>query len=236
MIHYASNIFRGVLEHRRYAADVAESDRTLESDLEGLALWRARMADKPRDAQMAGWLDSDRKVLLGEALGHYKLTMSDVIAHAFIEAPVRSTDRARLRGGPWRYKKYDLLVFLITQEGVRQLTVTLDFLKGTFHDWRRLNYRFDAVASVGVSESGNDERTFQLTLVNGHEISVEVSSGTEDLQEGESPGTVSKVSLDAAGIPHTLHVLEGIAAEGKKWVEQQEVRTGKLAAALSDPE
>ncbi|HEX4816441.1 MAG TPA: hypothetical protein VFV66_27185 [Nonomuraea sp.] len=225
-----------VLEHRRYAADMAESDRTLESDLEGLAWWRARMADKPRDAEMAGWLDCDRKVLLEEALRHYRLTMSDVIAHAFIEAPVRSTDRARLRGGPWRYKKYHLLVFLITQEGVRQLTVTLDFLKGTFHDWHRLNYRFEAVASVGVSESDNDERTFQLTLVNGHEISVEVSSGFEDLQQGENPGAVSKVSLDAAGIPHTLHVLEGIAAEGKKWVEQQELRTGNLSAALNDPE
>ncbi|NBE99702.1 hypothetical protein FE391_39280 [Nonomuraea sp. KC401] len=225
-----------VLERRRHTADAAESDRTLEADLEGLARWRAKMADKPRDAEMASWLDCDRKVLLAEALRHYRLTMSDVIAHAFIEAPVRSSERARLRGGPWRHKKYQLLVFLITQEGVRQLTVRLDFLKGTFHDWQRLNYRFEAVASVGVSESGNDERTFQLTLVNGHEISVEVSSGFEELQQGESPGAVSKVSLDAAGIPHTLHVLEGIAAEGKKWVEQQELRTGNLSAALNDPE
>jgi hypothetical protein len=224
------------LERRRYIADVAESDRALESDLEGLDRWRARMADKPRDAEMAGWLDCDRKVLLAEALRYYRLTMSDVIAHAFIEAPVRSSERARLRGGPWRYKNYRLLLFLITQEGVRQLTVRLDFLKGTFHGWQTLNYRFETVASVGVSESDNDERTFQLTLVNGHEISVEVSSGFEELQQGESPGAVSKVSLDAAGIPHTLHVLEGIAAEGKRWVEQQELRTGNLSAALNDPE
>jgi hypothetical protein len=99
-----------VLERRRYTVDAAESDRTLESGLEALARWRARMADKPRDAEMAGWLDCDRKVLLEEALRHYRLTMSDVIAHAFIEAPVRSSERARLRGGPWRYKKYQLLV------------------------------------------------------------------------------------------------------------------------------
>ncbi|WP_043635505.1 hypothetical protein [Nonomuraea candida] len=225
-----------VLERRRYAADAAESEETLESDLEGFTRWCARMADKPRDAEMAGWLDCDRKVLLEEALRHYRLTMSDVIAHAFIEAPVRSSERARLRGGPWRYKKYQLLVFLITQEGVRQITVKLDFLNGTFHDWQRLNYRFEAVASVGVSQSDNDEHTFQLTLVNGREISVEVSSGFEELQLGESPGAVSKVSLDAAGIPHTLHVLEGIAAEGKRWVEQQELRTGNLSAALNDPD
>jgi hypothetical protein len=55
-------------------------------------------------------------------------------------------------------------------------------------------------------------------------------------QQGESPGAVSEVSLDAAGLPHTLHVLEGIAAEGKGWVEQQELRTGNLSAAVNDPE
>ncbi|MEU0519411.1 hypothetical protein [Streptosporangium sp. NPDC006007] len=223
-----------VLERRRYAADQAESDWIWETDMDALARWRAKMADKPRDEEMATWLDCDRRVLLEEALRHYRLTMSGVIAHAFIEAPARSSERARLRRGPWRYKKYQLLVFLITQEGVRQLTVTLDFLKGTFHDRQRLNYRFEAVASVRVSQSDNGERTFQLTLVNGDEISVEVSSGFEELQQGESPGAVSEVSLDAAGLPHTLHVLEGIAAEGKGWVEQRELRTGKLSAALND--
>ncbi|MFI9597103.1 hypothetical protein [Nonomuraea sp. NPDC052265] len=227
---------RIILERRRHAADEIESDQTYKGDLDALARWRARMADKPRDEEMATWLDCDRKALLDEALRHYRLTMSHVIAHAFIEAPARSSARARLQGGPWRYKKYQLLVFLITQEGVRQITVTLDFMNGTFHDRQRLNYRFETVAAVRVSQSDNDERIFQLSLVNGAEISVEVSSGMEELQQGEVPGAVSKVSLDAAGLPHTLHVLEGIAAEGKRWVEQQELRTGNLTAALKDPE
>ncbi|MEV0196123.1 hypothetical protein [Nonomuraea sp. NPDC050691] len=225
-----------VLERRRYAADDTESRRTLETDMEALDRWRERLADKPRDEEMATWLDCDRKVLLEEVLRHYRLTMSGVIAHAFIEAPASSSERARLRGGPWRYKRYRLLVFLITQEGVRQLTVKLDFLKGTFHDRQRLNYRFEAVASVWVSHADNNDRTFKLTLVNGDEISVDVSSGMEELQQGEHPGAVSEASLDAAGLPHTLHVLEGIAAEGKGWVEQQEVRTGNLSGALSDPD
>jgi len=225
-----------VLERRRYAAEEAESIRTWQTDMHAHARWRERLADKPRDEEMATWLDCDRKVLLEEALRHYRLTMSGVIAHAFIEAPARSSERARLRGGPWRYKKYQLLVFLVTQDGVRQLTVMLDFLNGTFHDRQRLNYRFEAVASVRVSQADNNERTFQLTLVNGDEIRVEVSSGMEELQQGENPGEVSEVSLDAAGLPHTLHVLEGIAAEGKGWVEQQELRTGNLSAALHDHE
>ena len=225
-----------VLEHRRYAADQAESLSAYQGDLEALARWRAKLADKPDDEEMATWLDCDRKVLLEEALRHYRLTMSGVIAHAFIEAPARGSERARLRGGPWRYRKYQFLVFLVTQEGVRQFTVTLDFLKGTFHDRQRLNYRFEAVASVRVKQSDDGGRDFQLALVNGDEINVEVNSGMEELQQGERPGAVSEVSLDAAGLPHTLHVLEAIAAEGKKWVDQRELRTGNLAAALNDPE
>ncbi|MFI6927255.1 hypothetical protein ACIBIZ_45495 [Nonomuraea spiralis] len=225
-----------VLEQRRYAADQAESLSAYQGDLEALARWRARLKDKPDDEEVATWLDCDRKVLLEEALRHYKLTMSGVIAHAFIEAPAPGSERARLRGGPWRYKNYQLLVFLVTQEGVRQLTVTLDFLKGTFHDRQRLNYRFEAVASVRVKQSDDGGRDFQLALMNGNEISVEVNSGMEELQQGERPGAVSEVSLDAAGLPHTLHVLEAIAAEGKKWVDQRELRTGNLSAALNDPE
>ncbi|TYB69340.1 hypothetical protein FXF51_08980 [Nonomuraea sp. PA05] len=225
-----------VLERRRYAADRAETLSAYLDDLEALARWRAKLEDKPDDEKMATWLDCDRKVLLEEALRHYRLTMSGVIAHAFIEAPARGSERARLRGGPWRYKKYQLLVFLVTQEGVRQFTATLDFLKGTFHNRQRLNYRFESVASVSVKQSDDGGRDFQLALVNGNQISVEVNSGMEELQLGERPGAVSEVSLDAAGLPHTLHVLEAIAAEGKKWVDQRELRTGNLSAALDDPE
>lgn len=221
---------RIVLEYRRYAADEAESERVLQEDMQQFARWREVLADKPEDQEMAAWLDCDRKVLLNEALQHYKLTMSNVVAHAFIEAPAASTQRARVRGGPWRYKKYRLLVFLLTNDGVRQLAVTLDFERGTFHDRRRTNYRFEAVAAVQVRQGDDGERTFELALVDGQKISVQVmNSEAEELQQGESPGTVSEATLDAAGIHHTLHVLEGIAAEGKEWIRRYE------RARISEP-
>jgi hypothetical protein len=47
----------------------------------------------------------------------------------------------------------------------------------------------------------------------------------EELQQGENPGVVSEVTLDAAGLHHTLHVLEGIAAEGKEWIKHERRRT-----------
>jgi hypothetical protein len=229
-----------ILERRRYAADKLESRQALARRTVAFRRWQAKLADKPDDREMAAWLDSDRKVLLDEALQHYRLTMSDVIAHAFIEAPTASTVRARVRSGPWRYAKYRLLVFLLTTDGVRQLTVKLDFRKGTFHDRHRTNYRYEAVAAVRVSHADNDERTFELALVNGQEISVQViGPGMEELQQGENPGAVSEVTLDAAGLYHTLNVLEGIAAEGKEWIGHEhrrgEARTNNLTTALRSP-
>jgi hypothetical protein len=228
------------LERRRFAADKTESEQAWVDSKAAYDRWREKLDDKPEDPEMAAWLDCDRKVLLNEALQHYRLTMSNVIAHAFIEAPAASTIRARVRSGPWRYVKYQLLVFLLTTDGVRQLTVELDFERGSFHDRQRTNYRFDAVAAVRVSQADNDERTFELALVNGQEIRVQVTGpGMEELQQGENPGAVSEVTLDAAGLHHTLHVLEGIAAEGKEWITQEyrrgEARTRNLAVAMQGP-
>ncbi|WP_433212960.1 hypothetical protein [Microtetraspora malaysiensis] len=107
---------------------------------------------------------------------------------------------------------------------MRQLTVILDFERDTFHFHQRANYRFEAIAAVRVRQADNDERTFELALVNGQEIRVRVSPEAEEIQQGENPGAVSDVMLDAAGLHHTLHVLEGIAAEGKEWILQERRR------------
>ncbi|MEV0417375.1 hypothetical protein [Streptosporangium canum] len=223
---------RIILEHRRHAADEAESKQAKEGDDAAFARWRAKLADKPKDREMADWLDYDRKVLLNEALRHYELKMSDVITHAFIETPASSSARARVLRGPWRYKKYRLLMFLLTADGVRELTITLDFEQGSFHVQRRANYRFDMIAAVRVSQSDNGEQTFELALVNGQKVHVEgTDPGPEELQQGEEPGTVSEATQDASGLRRTLHVLEGIAAEGKGWITQEHHREGKEQGA-----
>ncbi|MFC4586547.1 hypothetical protein [Sphaerisporangium corydalis] len=232
---------RIILERRRHAVDTYESDVMSKALDVAFARWRQRLADKPEDGEMAAWLDCDRKVLLSEALQHYRLIMSNVIAHAFIEAPGGSTARARVRGGSWRYKKYQLLIFLLTADGVRQLTATLDFEHSTFHIDHRMNYRFEAVTAVRVKQADNGERTFELALMDGQKINVKViEPGTEELQPGEDPGSVSEATLDAAGLHHTLHVLEGIAAEGKEWIAQEhrrsEARSRRLLSLPSDDE
>lgn len=210
------------LERRRYAADSGESEQAFAGDKAAFEKWKEKLADRPDDREMAAWLDCDRKVFLSEVLQHYKLTMSSVIAHAFIDAPAASTKRARVRNGPWRYTRYRLTVFLLTTDGVRQVSIQLDFQRGTFHDRKRINYRYDAVAALRVHHADNNEQKIDLELVNGNELDISViGSGIEELLPDEIPGVVSEATLDAAGFHHALHILEGIAAEGKKWLAQQ---------------
>lgn len=222
----ARSWLRIVLERRRFAAEQEDSQRRLADSLAALDRWRWKLARKPRDPEMAAWLDCDRKVLMDRAMRHYKLAPSQVIAHAFIEAPAAAYKRARVRNGPWRYSRYRLLGFLLTTDGVRQVTADLDFEKGSFHDWQRTSYRFDAVAAVQVSETDDHQRTFELGLVNGQSINVRVTEPSTEqlLQQGEDPELLSSVALDATGLTNTLHVLEGIAAEGKAWIEHERQR------------
>lgn len=231
---------RIAVERRRFAADQLESQVRYARREAAYQRWCAKLARKPTDLEMARWLDCDRKILLDWAMRHYQLHASDVIAHAFLETPARNNDkRARVRNGPWRYAKYRIVVFLLTRDGVRQVSADLDFQRAVFANCHRTNYRFDAVAAVHVTDSDGYPRTFELTLVNGERINVRVTeSGAEQLQLGEDPDALSRTAKDASGLTDTLHVLEGIAAEGKEWVVHEiqhgNGRINALTTAIHD--
>jgi hypothetical protein len=222
-------------ERQRYAADKGEYDRRRAAANRSYQRWRAKLADKPSDREMGTWLDCDRKVLLDEAIRHYRLRARDIIAHAYLEAPADNRHkRARVINGPWRYTHYRILVFLLTADGVRQMSADLDFDTGNFHHWRRSNYRFDAVAAVNVSAPNDYPDTFELMLMNGPAISVAVAgSGAELIEYGEDPRQLSRITLDASGLMTTLHVLEGVAAEGKDWIQYEHERGQKRISSLT---
>jgi hypothetical protein len=164
----------------------------------------------------------------------YRLTASQVIAHAFIEAPGQSAKRARIHRGPWRYSRYQMLLFLLTDDGVRQVNVDLDFEKATSQPTQRLTYRFDTVASVRIDGAPAQRQTFELTLFNGPPVQVRVTEpGGLDEAGGEDAWTFSRVALDASGLPRTLEVLEGVAAEGKEWIKRRHGRAAERIVVLS---
>ncbi|WP_336216675.1 hypothetical protein [Nonomuraea sp. LPB2021202275-12-8] len=222
--------------YKRHSADMAENKGLLADRQAAFDRWKRKLADRPDDLEMARWLECDRKALMEQAMGLYRLKRQDVLAHAFIEAPATPFyDRARIQDGPWRYSKYKILLFLLTKDGVRQLTMRLDFQKVTFPIRARTNYRYDAFTSVQVAETDNGENVFVLTLTNGDPIKVKVTDPPTDVTETEDkdPQGASQVTLGTAGIWNALHVLEGVAAEGKQWIAFERQREKVPLAEVS---
>ncbi|QVJ00791.1 hypothetical protein KGD82_20220 [Nocardiopsis eucommiae] len=63
--------------------------------------------------------------------------------------------------------------------------------------------------------------TLNITLTNGPTREIPVSDiPTLDTVEEAPQSESSEINLDAAGFSHTLHILEGMAAEGKSWFER----------------
>ncbi|HWS37030.1 MAG TPA: hypothetical protein VN408_30340 [Actinoplanes sp.] len=226
--------FRITAERRRVQADTVEHLAASSRREQAFTRWTGKLALRPSDAEMAGWLESDRRILVDEVMRRYRLPASQVIAHAFIEAPGPSAKRARIHRGPWRYSRYQMLLFLLTDDGVRQVNVDLDFEKATSQSTQRLTYRFDTVASVRIAGPPGQRQTFELTLFNGPPVQVKViDPGGLDVAGGEDAWAFSRVALDASGLSRTLEVMEGIAAEGKQWIKRRHGRAEERLTALT---
>jgi hypothetical protein len=154
--------------------------------------------------------------LLGQALAAYQLKWGDISAYASMEARGEGSKRARAKNGPWRYSRYKLLVFLLTADGVRQVTVELNVARASFHHWERTNYRYDAVAAVRLTLRDDGAREFQLFGVNGAVIEVAVTEPGQ-AEADEDARILADGAQDATGVRNTLFVLEGVAAEGRSW-------------------
>ncbi|MEV7630309.1 hypothetical protein [Actinoplanes sp. NPDC089786] len=213
--------FRLDSERRRVGADEAEYQAAFSDRQAAYHRWVRKLSVKPSDREMADWLESDRRLMVDEAMRHYRINASQIIAHAVIEGPASGVRRARVKHGPWRYSRYQIVLFLLTKDGVRQVNAHLDFEHISEQTTQRLNYRFDAVAAVRIDGIATQRQTFELTLVNGAPILVPVTDAIGEIEAGEDPLKLSRVSLDASGLPRTLEVLEGIAAEGKEWIIHQ---------------
>jgi hypothetical protein len=219
------------LERARYAADRAEhATRQAVVDKE-FDRWSQRLEARPKDADMAAWLACDRTVLLGRALDHYRLPRSRLNAHAFLEEPGVAVKRSRIEGGPWRYAGYRLVVFLLAEDGVRQVRASLNFMTGTLTIRERTSYRYDAIVSMRVSRETR-RHTFELRLAAGEPITVQVRDAgpsaaqdqdTEKVEDTpEATEAEGSTELDVTSVADLLHALEGVAGAGRNWFQTRE--------------
>ncbi|WP_232831953.1 hypothetical protein [Nocardiopsis sp. FIRDI 009] len=209
-------------ERRRYDEEAQEEQEILNAREAEYRRWKGKLDTlRPSEKDMETWLDADKTLILDETLKHYRLAWHEVAAHAFLPTPKRPCKSAHIRRGPWRYAKYEIRVFLVTEEGVREATATLDFERAHWRNNARINYRFDAVSSVQVKIASTHHYTLDITLTNGPAKSIVVADApTHDAMDEKSQTETSDINLDAAGFSHTLRILEGIAAEGKPWFER----------------
>jgi hypothetical protein len=228
---------RGVLslfrERLRYRTELAEIAARGKSDQAAYQRWLKKLANRPEDYEMATWLDADRRWLKHEAMRIYGLEPRDVIAHTFLDGPPRSCKSARTRSGPMRYSRYVLQVYLLTTAGVRWVTADLDFQTGELNTGRRMSFRYDAVASIEVTPTPQGPRKVRLMLVNQEPVNVNLTEDDRgDRAEIQDPGMLQH-TLQTSGLDSTLRILEGIAAEGKEWVDQLKERRHRKLALLN---
>ncbi|MDG6101406.1 hypothetical protein Daura_39920 [Dactylosporangium aurantiacum] len=141
------------LEYRRHADDVAEAAERFDEQTAAYDRMRVVLADRPSDSEMAQWLDRDKAHVRMLAMRHYRLSNREVFAHTVLCEPGGwNPRRSRVVHGPPRYSTYRVLVFLLTGSGVRQFSVLVDFATGTVSNENRFTFRYDAIASAGVTQ------------------------------------------------------------------------------------
>jgi hypothetical protein len=230
----------------------AAEDRYGEEE-EAFQARRAVLADRPDDAEMAQWLDYDKMYLKTLAMNQYGLANRDVIAHATLTEAGANARRARVAGGQPRFSSYLVWVFLLTKSGARQVAVHLDFPTGIASDQDRTAFRYDAIASARVAELGvrfDDGRReiilphtdggtrrpntsalifyqeFHLSLTNGQQIAIKLENFDATLLERLPDGEEPRSTPDLSDLTGALSLLEAVAADGRKWIEQARIRHG----------
>ncbi|WP_285667141.1 hypothetical protein [Actinorhabdospora filicis] len=198
------------------AAEDAKAASAEYAEWHGAYLRRvAELADRPSDEEMAAWLATDKVLLMNRALHDYKLSPADVLEHALLEDPAQEAGRARIKDGPWRYTWYRLMLFILTADGVRQVLAEVNTSTGRLHMKEWNEYGFHTIASAHLVRYENNRRRFTLRLLSGLETSIPVRGPRSDDTEEER---TTRLTMDASGVHATLHVLQGVAAEGKEWV------------------
>ncbi|WP_171908327.1 hypothetical protein [Streptomyces niveus] len=211
-------------EERRLAEETQEYQEQLTARQVAYQNWKSFLdSTRPSELEMETWLTCDKTLFVDEALRHYQLTWRDLITHTILMTPARPYKRGRVKGGPWRYSRYSFRLFLVTQDGVREISSEFDFTDAKRGDEQRSNYRFDALSSVQVTERAHVGYDLELILTNGPARNIRVKDAdTHQLAPDENAQEIAEINLNSAGFIHTFRLLEGIAADGKGWIERND--------------
>ncbi|WP_326570847.1 hypothetical protein OIE69_05770 [Actinacidiphila glaucinigra] len=218
----ASSWLEARSEEHRLAEETREYQEKMTARQVAYQSWKSFLYTmRPSELEMEIWLTYDKTLFVDEALRHYQLTWRDLITHTILVTPARPYKRGRTKGGPWRYSRNSFRLFLVTLNGVREISAEFDFTDAKRGNGQRSNYRFDALSSVQVTERTHAGDDLELVLTNGPARNIRVKDADiHQLTPDENAQEIAEINLNAAGFIHTFRLLEGIAADGKGWIER----------------
>ncbi|HEY9474363.1 MAG TPA: hypothetical protein VIS06_11000, partial [Mycobacteriales bacterium] len=234
---------------RRYEDDTVENEELFEEEKKAYRRREAELSDRPGDAEMARWLAWDKVHLRARAMERYRLTNHDVVTHFVLVEGLPDVPRARMAHGLPRYRAYTARVFLLTEHGVRELEVRLDFASGALNDERRVTFRYDMVSSARIGEStvhargrrqvaepaGGGPNTgraqpvlgqaLTLTLVSGEEITIRANHDAYlAVEDRQNPDALEQFVADTSSEVDGIRLLESVTADGHRWIQRERQR------------
>ncbi|WP_156161810.1 hypothetical protein [Nocardia vulneris] len=207
--------------------------------------WLQVLADRPSDPEMERWLALDKAHLKNEALLRANLRERDLVTYVVLTERALFARRSRITGGPPRYERYVVYIFLLTKYGMRTTRIYLDLTTGDMRNEQHQMCTYDAVASASATEKGvrrfradgrtavdsRGDRVFRLILLNGTCIAEVRESGrtTSDEPPGWDDDPEDLGSISTAGFDSALRVLEAVATEGRDWIARDRERKQRWA-------
>ncbi|HJP73609.1 MAG TPA: hypothetical protein VJ914_05040 [Pseudonocardiaceae bacterium] len=215
--------------------------------------WQDKLADRPTDIEMARWLDFDKSYLKTEAMRHADLTNRDIVGHVVLTEGLPKARRARVSYGPPRYDAYRVLVFLLTENGVWEYRVDLNFSDGSVRNKETSSFRYESlvrvrVVEVGVRFAGERRhvmvisadnvasvtgpvpgvllrKALWLSLANQDDIQL-VLENFDGLrgQAAEDNDALEQLALGSSGAATAVRILQSVAGEGREWITKQRQR------------
>ncbi|WP_280231860.1 hypothetical protein [Nocardia cyriacigeorgica] len=200
---------------------------------------RQELSDRPSDTEMGQWLYYDRSYILDEAIERANIRKSDLVSYVVLFERASFARKGRVAGGPPRYQRYIVHVFLLTKYGMRTTRMQLNMESGDLSSDRHQMFSYDVVASASVVEKsirtfrpdGSSVtvaagRSLQLTLVNGTCIAdvkenPRMADGHRLEEVDEEDDTVA---MRTSGFDSALRILEAVATEGRDWIAREEER------------
>jgi hypothetical protein len=164
--------------------------------------WAKQLENRPTDEEMARWLDYDKFYIKNMALKDRNRVNRNLIAHAILTEDLWPCRSARVLYGPPRYSKYRVIVFLLTEGGVRQVSMHLDFCDGRVTNPLSHSFSYEKIAWAKVAEAGwrFDSGRRRIVVFDEEVDSRRPASDTDDPQD--SWDTQLRWSTDTEGSRH----------------------------------